>query len=70
MPVSTLRKTTLALALAAILGTLGCSESADSLVASGEAALGKGDYRTAQIQLKSPCRRTSTTSAPAGCSAS
>jgi len=57
MPVSTLRKTTLALALAAILGTLGCSESADSLVASGEAALGKGDYRTAQIQLKSALQK-------------
>jgi putative PEP-CTERM system TPR-repeat lipoprotein len=53
MPASTLRKSALALALAAVLGTLGCSESVESLVASGEAALGKGDYRTAQIQLKS-----------------
>ncbi len=57
MPASTLRKTALALALAAVLVTLGCSESVESLVASGEAALGKGDYRTAQIQLKSALQK-------------
>ena len=53
MSASTLRKTALALALAAVFGTLGCSQSVESLVANGEAALGKGDYRTAQIQIKS-----------------
>jgi putative PEP-CTERM system TPR-repeat lipoprotein len=53
MPASTLRKSALALALTAVLGTLGCSPSVDSLVASGDAAMAKGDYRTAQIQLKS-----------------
>ena len=57
MPASTLRKTTLALALAAVLGTLGCSEPVDSLVASGDAALGEGDYRTAEIQLKAALQK-------------
>jgi len=57
MPASTLRKTALALALAAVLGTLGCSESVESLVASGDAALAKGDYRTAEIQLKSALQK-------------
>ena len=57
MPASTLRRTALALALAATFGTLGCSESADSLVASGDAALAKGDYRTAQIQLTSALQK-------------
>ena len=47
----------LALALAAALGSLGCSESVESLVASGDAALAKGDYRTATIQLKSALQK-------------
>jgi putative PEP-CTERM system TPR-repeat lipoprotein len=42
-----------ALALAAA----GCSQSVDSLIASGDEALGKGDYRTAQIQLKSALQK-------------
>jgi putative PEP-CTERM system TPR-repeat lipoprotein len=57
MPASAFRHTALALALAAALGSLGCSQSVESLVAGGEAAVAKGDYRTAAIQLKSALQK-------------
>lgn len=53
MPATPLRKTVLALALAALTAGTGCSQSVDQMIASGDEALGKGDYRTAEIQLKS-----------------